>query len=171
MTDFSFDFNPEEKWNVSTESLLPAGNYVCEILEIESGPTVKSSGKYPEVRVKLGNDQGVSRDWITISSPQTFGKFTALVLAVGFDEADWPQPDEDFSTEDGTVKQSYSNKLLGKKVGVVIRDETNNRTGDIRPRVKGYVPASDIKPSDVTPNGAGAEFTHARAPKDEDIPF
>jgi hypothetical protein len=168
----SFGFNPEEKWNVSTDSLLPVGNHVCEILEIEAGPDVRSRNNYPEVRLKVGNTQGTLRDWITISNEKTFGKFTALVLAVGFDQADWPQAGEDFSTEDGHVKQSYANKLLGRRVGVVAREEPDQQ-GSPRIRVKGYVPVGDIKASDVTSPNEGASFAHAgsRKPADDDIPF
>jgi hypothetical protein len=174
MTGFSF--NPEEKWEVSTESVLPSGNHVVNIEELVEGT---SSGNYPQVTVRSRNPQGMATDWITISSPQTFGKFTAFILALGVAEADYPQAGEDFDPENGRVKQSYLDKIYAKygsnPVGVVVRDEPDNRKpGQTQTRVKGWVPAVEIKPgSDATPPGSQQDFATAGAGKaaDDDIPF
>jgi len=174
----SFTFNPSEKWDVSTDAstLLPAGNHVCEIVAIEAGERT-SSGDNPEIEVKVANDQGDIRDWIRIVPPRgqkkgTFGQFIALVLAAGVPEADWPKPGEDFDGNTGRVTQKYADKLLGRKVGVVVRPRQDKPD---QVEVKGYVLPSEITddmPADSrglpnVPVGAGAGNSNV----DDDIPF
>ena len=149
----SFSFDPNETWDVSTSQLLPKGNHVCEIRAVEAGPNT-STGGHPMVMVRVGNDAGEIRDWLVISSPATFGKFTALVLAAGVPEAEWPKPGEDFNAESGRVGQAYADKLVGRKVGVVVREDYDNSDPPkLRPEVAGYVlPAkiTDDMPADST---------------------
>lgn len=143
----SFTFNPDESWDAGTQ-LLPKGDHVCEIREIQAGQST-SSGGYPMVVVRVGNEAGELKDWLVISSPATFGKFTALVLAAGIPEADWPKPDQDFDSSTGRIKQEYADKLQGRKVGVVVREDYDNSTPPkLRPEVAGYTDPTKI-------NGAG----------------
>jgi hypothetical protein len=174
----SFEFNPDQRWEVSTDIILGPGNHICDIREITAGPDTTSKNGYPEVRLKLANEHGSLRDWITISSTTTFGQFTSLVLAAGFPESEWPQAGTDFDPTNGMIYQAYADKLLGKVVGVVAREEPDYRNPEkTRTRVKGYVPPSEIEGSDATPTGAAGEFVTfgsnpaAPAVAEDDIPF
>jgi hypothetical protein len=175
----SFSFDPKQAWAVNTSSLLPRGNYVCEILEINAKKL--SSGGYPMIELKVGNDQGEIRDWLVISSAATFGKFTQLVLSCGVPEDGYPKPGEDFDTTDGRVEQRYAAKLQGCKVGVVVREEEDSRNpGRMRSAVAGYCLPTEITsdmPADTRglPNG-GAQVGHAAVGSSQkdgepDIPF
>jgi hypothetical protein len=176
MSDFSqFSFNPDEKWEVSTDTLLPKGNHVCTVDSLKEDT---SSGNYPQVVVKTSNAEGGITDWITISSPQTFGKFTAFVIALGVPEADYPQ-DGDYDASNGRVHQAYLDKLSAKygsnRIGVVVREEQDNRDPmKTRLQVKGYVPAAELG-SDATPAGSSEQFANSNAgvgvAADDSIPF
>ena len=159
----SFNFNPDEAWEVGTSTLLQRGNHVTEITEIDARQT--SSGGYPMIEVKTANDDGDIRNWIVISDAKTFGKFTSLVLAAGVPEADYPQPGIDFDIENGRVTQEYAQKLLGRKVGTVVRDEEDKRNpGTMRPAVAGYVLTSAIT-DDVPIDTRGLPPVPAREPQ------
>jgi hypothetical protein len=163
-----FAFDPEEKWEVSTDRFMPIGNHVAKIAYIEAEKP--SSGGYPMVEVKTENANGETiRDWIVISSPATFGKFTALVLAAGMPEADYPKPDEDFDTATGAVKQHYAMKLLERKVGVIVRPRSDKPE---QGEVKGYVlpgEVTDDVPADT--RGLPAANGPSRRKADDKVPF
>jgi hypothetical protein len=170
----SFTFNPDEKWDVSTGRMLPDGNHVCTILEIDATQT--SRGGYPMIEVKVGNERGDIRDWLVISDQHTFGKFTSLVLAAGIPTDGYPQPERDFDPSDGRPKQEYAQRLLGRKVGVVVRDEPDNRNpGQTRPAVKGYkLPGeiTDDMPADTRGLPTASAPSASRPDHEDDrVPF
>jgi hypothetical protein len=108
------------------------------------------------------------------------GKVLQLTNAVGLPI---PQPGQDFDDE-GTgyrFRPTYVGLLVGKKVGVLVREEPDFKdSSKTRDRVKGYCDISEVVESDVTPSGGfdphatttvgGSEFQSA-LPADDDIPF
>jgi hypothetical protein len=164
-------FATESAWDVRTGgTILPEGDHVCEITEIDGGGN--SSGGYPQIEVRLGNADGEIRDWIVVL-PTTVGKVVQLIEAVGLE-----RPDDDQVHVDGAgfrLDPKYLDQLYGKKVGVIVRSEPDRKTpGVMRDRVAGYKPASEIAASDVTPPGAADSFKHdagSTAQADKKIPF
>jgi hypothetical protein len=159
-------FATEKAWAVG-EGILPAGDHVVEVLEASGTGT--SSGGYPQIEVKVGNADGEIRDWIVVI-PSTIGKVVQLTDAVGL-----PRPEDAQVEADGPgfrLDPKYLDQLIGKKVGVLVRQEPDrNDPTKMRDRVKGYVPASDIGPSDVPADTAGLGNGGSPATDDEDIPF
>jgi hypothetical protein len=149
-----FDFQNTDPWEASTGTMLPVGNHVCEIREIDGTGT--SSGGYPQIELKVANADGEIRDWIVIT-PATVGKVVQLTDAVGIPR---PDPATDFDPETGRLSSSYLDQAWSKQVGVVVRDEDDVKNpGQKRRRVQGYVPKDKIAESDATPAGAGREFS------------
>jgi hypothetical protein len=155
-------FQSADPWEVSLDQLLPAGNHVVVIEEAEMGT---SSGKHPQIEIKLRNSYGAIRDWMVITEASV-GKVVALAQAV---EVDLPT---DNDIEQGlALKQVYVDRFVGKKVGIVVRDEPDYKDPTkTRPRVQGYVEAKRIKASDIPPNGE-SDFRHAPQNPSADIPF
>lgn len=146
----SFGFDPEEKWDVSTDQWMPIGNHVATIVYIEAEQP--SSGGYPMLEVKTERDDGlIARDWIVISGSKTFGKFTALVLAAGIPADEYPKPGDDFDPVSGKISQGYATKLLRRKVGVIIRARQDKPD---QGEVKGYVLPSEVT-DDLPPDTRG----------------
>jgi hypothetical protein len=168
-------FATEEAWNVSTGTILPAGNHACKVLSIDGSAT--SSGGHPQVDIVTGNDEGQITDWRVVI-PTSIGGFVQFTDAVGL-----PRPADDEVKPDGTgfrIKQEYLDQAVGKDVGVVVRSEPDrNDPNKTRDRVKGYVPVSEIDNEPTTPsasyadtNVAGHSFPAAVGTKtDDDIPF
>jgi hypothetical protein len=167
-------FQTEKPWEVSEGTILSKGDYVCTITKAD--PEGNSSGGHPQLEVTLEDDggQGFITDWIVVI-PSTIGKVVQLTDAAGVD-----RPEDDEVVPEGTgfrLSNSYASKLVDKKVGVLVREEPNRQdpTKPPKDRVRGYVPADQIKPtSDVTPAGAAAQFSHSGAPStnvDDEIPF
>jgi hypothetical protein len=168
----SFGFDPDEKWNVSTDLWVPIGNHVMKVAYVETEKP--SSGGHPMVEVRFEWEKGpeVAKDWIVISSPKTFGKFTSLVLAAGIPDSEYPKPGDDFDTATGAVKQHYAMKLLNREVGVVVRPRQDKPE---QGEVKGYVLPGEI--TDEVPidtrglPAAGAPAASGSKGKKEKIPF
>lgn len=162
-------FATAESWDVGG-GFLTAGDHICEILEIDGTGT--SSGNHPQIEVKVGNAEGEIRDWIVVI-PTTIGKVVQLT-----DAAEIERPSDDEVVPEGTgfrLAPAYLNRLLGKKVGVIVRQEPDRQDPTkMRDRVKGYVPAHKIKPSDVPMNTGipvAAGGFPGTATSDDDIPF
>jgi hypothetical protein len=159
-------FATEKAWNVSEGGgILPAGEHVVEIYEADgAGP--KSSGGYPQIVVQAGNADGTTRDWIVVI-PSTIGKVVQLTDAAGLE-----RPSDAQVEADGPgyrLDPAYLEKLVGKQVGVVIRDEPDRQDPTrTRQRVAGWVPASAVKQSDIPSDGFEPV---SPAVADDDIPF
>lgn len=175
-------FLTEEAWEVSTDTILTAGDHATKVQEAEKGI---SSGGYPQVIVKTGNDTGQIRDWLVIT-PRSIGKIVQLTDALGV-----PRPtDEDIAdTETYELTDAYVAAWVGKPVGTIVRSEPDQKNpGQTRDRVAGYVPVSQIAgqpgSSDVSNDGfappvqdsfggmesSGVQNTGQNA-IDDDIPF
>lgn len=170
-------FANEEAWNVSG-GFLGSGDHVVEILEIDG--TGNSSGGHPEIHLKVGNGEGEIQDWIQVTQ-NSIGKVVQLT-----DAAQIERPSDDDVRAEGTgyrLSEAYLNKLLGKKLGVIVRPEQDRMNpGQTRDRVKGYVLAEKIKKSDVPAGGGpdwggfpaqqpGGGFPAQQPRTDDDIPF
>ena len=158
-------FASEDAWEVSTDTILPAGDYVLDVLEAESG---LSSGNYPQVELKLGNDQGTIRDWVVITQ-NSIGRVVQLTDALGLDRPG----DGEFNAETLALSDAYIAKMVGRRVGVVVRSEPDyNDPTKTRDRVKGYVKPEAIGASDATSPGDALAFSTAATGADDDsIPF
>jgi hypothetical protein len=163
-------FATEKAWSVNEGSggILPAGEHLTEVLEVEGDGW--SSGGYPQIVVTVGNDDGQIRDWIVVI-PSTIGKVAQLTDAAGLE-----RPSDAQVEADGPgyrLDPKYLQKLVGKKVGVVVRDEPDrNDPTRTRQKVAGFVPADAVKsdvPSDTSQFAPTATVPSSVA--DDDIPF
>lgn len=158
-------FQSTEAWEVQLEQILPAGNYVAKIDEASDGT---SSGGYPQIELKMTNALGAIRDWMVITET-SIGKVVALAQAAG---VALPIDDDIVDQNSLRLKQVWIDRLVGKTVGIVVRDEPDYKDPTkIRQRVQGYVDPSRIAsaPSDI-PNGATAFQTQAKKSSDP-LPF
>jgi len=158
-------FRQAEAWEPQLDQMMPEGNHVATIEEAQDGT---SSGNYPQIELRLVNDKGAIRDWLVITQV-SIGKIVALATAAG---VELPEDSDIADIASLRLKQSYIDKLVGKKVGVVIRSEPDYKDPTkTRLRVQGYVDPSRIAdaPSDI-PNGAAAFQQQASKPT-SDLPF
>src|SRR5215831_15241911 len=104
------EWNPEKPW-------LPIGNHVCTIVEANDD-TAKSSGN-PKLVLLMDNVQGK-----TIGYESYHSNFLGKIVAL-FDAAGIPRPQEgEFDPEDNCrLSPGCRARLVGKSVGVVIRNE------------------------------------------------
>jgi hypothetical protein len=155
-------FQSTDAWEVQTERLLPDGNHVVTIQSAEDGT---SSGQHPQIELEVSNSQGRLRDWLVITDA-SIGKVVALAQAASVE-----LPSDEDILDGLRLKQSWMDKLVGKKVGIVARDEPDYKDPTkTRTRIQGYVAPERIKASDVPPNGE-TDFIHAPAKAKADIPF
>ncbi len=162
----TFDFESAESWDVSTATLLPNGNHVCEIRDATTG---RSSGNFPQIELEVFNDNGSRKDWLVYGDQGGYGvrKVATLFRMAGV------QLSNEDQDADGCLTQAAVERLNGKKVGVVIRDEEDRRNpGQTRPRIKGYVDPSTIDTAQAVAASAGSSSRGGSSPvADEDIPF
>jgi hypothetical protein len=168
MTTDIFDFAAATKpdseitaHHPSTMDVLQKGNYVVTISELQN---TESSGGYPMLKLTLDNEQGRQWDNLVIS-PNEFSvaRLLGLVDSAGLSRPDASAGEIDPAT--GKLDDRYVDKLLGRKVGVIVRDEEDNRPdhfGEVRPRVKGYV-APDVL-TDATTGPLGGSTAQSNPP-------
>lgn len=172
----SFDFASTERWETSVDTILPAGNYVATITEAQDGT---SSGGYPQIELRFEDDegQGAIRDWLAITEG-TFGKVKALAEATGVIPNDTEA--QHFADNNGRAAKTWLRKLIGKKLGIIVRDEADYKDPTkTRQRVQGYVEVDRVKgrtgpaaPSETTPgNQAVLPPNGGQQKADVDIPF
>ena len=147
--DFGAAMQNGEAWSPPLQDILPKGNYVLRIAEATKG---KSSGGFQQVELRLENEQGAIRDW-AVFSPNDFAmnKFLGLVQSAGLPRA---TPGTDINAETGELSERYVRSLVGRQVGVVIRDEEDIRpdhAGEVRPRVQGYTTPEQIMKYGTSP--------------------
>ena len=165
-----FDFGKQvatdselEAWHPRLQEFLPKGNYVIRITEIEN---VLSSGGYPMLKIRLESDAGYQFDNLVIS-PNEFSVSKLLGL---IDSAKIPRPDPEkgeIDKESGKLSDAYVNKLIGREVGVIVRDEEDNRedhVGEYRPRVQGYVDPAILTAATTGPLGGSTASPPPRQP-------
>ena len=158
-------FQQAEPWEVSLDTLLPAGNHVVTIVEATTGT---SSGGHFQIELRLENPQGAIRDWMVIT-PNSAGKVVSLANAA---HVDLPEDEDVTDTARLVLSDSYVGRFVGQQVGVVIREEPDYQDpSKTRLRVQGYVDKDRVKPSsDVTPSAMTSSFRPAKAPNVE-VPF
>lgn len=153
-----FDFENAQSWDVSTDTLLPVGNHVCTIESAESGD---SKGGYPQIELEVSGEKGTRKDWLVYKEENGVRKVATLFRAA---QVAISNDDQDEST--GKLKDEAVARLVGKKVGVIVREEESYKEpGKMVPRIKGYVDPAVIA---ATPEPAGVT---AGTVRDEDIPF
>jgi hypothetical protein len=173
-------FNPfgaAEAWSVSTDDLLPIGNHRCKIESVEDA-TGKSSPFNPQAIVQLRGANGGIKDWIVYHD-----EFLSKIVSI-YDAAQIERPQVGEFDPDNKFRltQACLNRLVGKEVGVVVREEEDNRpdhAGEMRRRVKGYVLAADVDadipstkpPRQVNANGPAVQQASAAQAVNESIPF
>jgi hypothetical protein len=158
-------FRSTEPWEVSTETILGPGNHVVTIVEAEDGT---SSGGHPQVSLLLKNREGQIRAWQVITDA-SIGQIVALAQSAGIQ-----LPGDEDIVEGLRLRQSYYDRLIGKQVGIVVREEPSWKDPTkMRSTVAGYVDPAKVQDSDVTPQGAADQFAGAaRASRsDDDMPF
>jgi hypothetical protein len=169
-------FANAQAWLPPLTTQLPAGNFVVMIDEARDS-TSKSNN--PQIELIMSSPQGGCRDWVTLAPNQfSMDKAVGLFYAAGV-LGDGEVPSEDDlvdPTVDLRLKPAFIAKLIGRQVGVVIRDKPDLKDPtQTRPQVQGYRPASDISSSgalptsDVTNAADLAAFSSSTA--DSDLPF
>lgn len=169
----TFDFSQEEAWETSTSTILPPGNHICFIHEQE-GPNAdplesESSGGHPQIAMKLVKGEYDIRDWVVITR-NSMGKALQLFEAAGLgNPGDMSIPSPEWS--------AFVAKLKGKKVGVIVRQQRDERP-EAKPnamvtRVQGYCTPAEIgqSESDAPADTAGMASSNSSSQQDDDIPF
>jgi hypothetical protein len=172
----SFDFGAAvagddavEAWHPASLDVLPKGNYVLKITEVDNTRS-NNSNAYPMLKLRLESAVGVQWDNVVIS-PSEFSvqKLLGLIDSAGLAR---PVPGTDIDEKDGKLSEAFASKLIGKMVGVIVRDEEDNRPdhiGEFRPRVKGYRPPEEI--TETAPETATKAADPVRTTKAEEVPF
>ena len=158
-------FAQADAWDVSTDTMLPVGNHVVTIIEADD-QTAKSSGN-PQLHLKMQNENGSIQDWVAYH-----GDFLGKIVSV-FDAAGIERPgDGEFDPDDNyRLTASCIRRVRDKKVGIVIREEEDNREpGKMRKRVQGYVTPDKIT-GDIPADTSGLATATASSVADDDIPF
>lgn len=150
-----FDFENAKPWEVSTSTLLPVGDHVVTLRGATSNST---RNRNPQIELEGYNDHGSRKDWVVYAEENGVRKVVALFQAAGV-----PLSNED-QDEDGRLTQEAVDRLNGKRVLMVVREETYQ--GKTNPRVKGYLPATE---SDIPADTTG--LPEANSGNDLDIPF
>ena len=158
-----FDFEGTKPWETSTSTLLPVGNHVVKIDSATSSKTRKENN---QIELQVSNDKGDLRDWVVYAEQNGVAKVVALYQAAGVELSNADQDDT------GQLSQAAVDRLVGKKVGVVVIDEESYKDPSKTYRsIKGYVHPTVIEadaPADTTGLGSGNGFS---AGSDDDIPF
>jgi hypothetical protein len=168
----SFDPKAVDPWKVSGTTILPKGNYVVNIDDVEVG---RSKNGHPQLVIQLSCDDGEIRDYRVIT-PASFGGVLNLAVASGAELTE--DEKQHFKDNSGAPPMSWVKRLVGTKVGVVVDEKPKlNDPQYMRSEVQGYVEAARIrKPgpkaapaaSDVPSDFSG--FTPQPVPDDE-VPF
>ena len=152
-----FDFEGAEKWETSTDSYLPVGNHVVEITRAEGG---RSRNGHPQITLEVGNALGTKKDWLVYSEKNGVSKVATLFEIAGVNLLNTDQDDT------GALKEAKVAQLVGKKVGVVVREEPSLKDpSKMYANIKGYVPVEAI--ADAAPVVSASPSGVA----EDDIPF
>lgn len=161
-------FATETAWDVGDGgSILSAGDHLVKVIDLDGEGNSKNG--YPQIEVKLGNDQGDIRDWIVVI-PSTIGKVVQLTDAAGLERPN----DTEVSLEGSGYRftPTYLARLLGKEVGVIVREEPDrNDPSRTRTRVQGYVTRDKITTTDGTPVASFSQPQATPSAADDSIPF
>lgn len=176
----TFDFGTAatfgEAYTPPLADRLPKGNYIGRITELENAASRNGD---PMLKLKLENEQGVQWDNLVVIAGNDyvelmFSKVLALLDAAGLPR---PVPGTDIDTQTGRLSDEYTNKLLGRQVGFLVRDEPDNRpdhAGESQPKVNGRYVKPEVLKGKTGATGAPsgvASVTNGKANTDDDIPF
>lgn len=180
MSDWdNFNWDSAEEWTVSQGVLLGKGNWVTEILSAEKG---KSSKGNHQIEIEYGCNEGTIREWLVVTTG-TVGKLLSLSRGTGVNLSN--EVKQFVSANNGEVPDNWAKALVGKRVGIIVRDEDDDRNpGKTRPRVQSHVPPEEIRPlagqgsiGVTNANGTGAVASADPGPasphpaEQKDIPF
>lgn len=136
-------FADVEAWDVTGGggNYLPNGNHIVTI-RIADDATARTSGN-PQIYVEIEDDRGrEKKHWVNYHA-----NFLSQVVAV-FDAAGIDRPqDGEFDPENNfRLTEGCRKRLIGKKVGVVMRDgDPSQKDGKIYPEVKGFTTVERLK--------------------------
>jgi hypothetical protein len=169
----SFDFGAAlhgdravESFHPAQQTVLPKGNYVVKITEIEQKQS--SSGNWM-IALKMENEEGIAYDNLVLA-PNEFSmrKLAGFVESIGLSR---PVAGTDIKADSGQLSGDYVAKFMAKTIGIIVRDEEDNRpdhVGEMRPRVQGYADPAEIK---VTKAADAPAATTAKKANNDNIPF
>jgi hypothetical protein len=128
---------------------------VVTILKAEGSRTKKDN---PQIELEVGNESGTLRDWLVYAEENGVRKVATLFRIAGIPLRNTDQDDS------GELKDEVIEKLLAKKVGiVVVQEESYSKPGTMFTGIKGYVPPEAIVKGEAVPATAGVA--------DDDLPF
>ena len=170
MADQYNPFESAEPWTVSAENMLDVGPHVVTI-ETAEDDTAKSSGN-PVVHLKFVNSEGSIQAWEAYHA-EFLRKIVSLYNSVGL-----PLPaNGEFNPMDRCrLTEQKIAQLRGKQVGIVVRDEPDNRLtaapGATQRKVAGYLPPHEVTNGPDTRGLPDAQPTQQqRQPAQDKIPF
>jgi hypothetical protein len=153
-----------DPWEVSTGFILPPGNHV---VTIDRADVTASRGGHPQIELSVSNKDGELRDWLVITQ-ESFGKVIALAQAADIEPTD--EEKQSFDSNGLKPPQSFVDRLLGRSVGIVAREEESFKDPTKKiTRIQGYVHPSKISSSNSTTNFAGVGSTSKAS--EPDVPF
>lgn len=161
-------FETADPWEVSTEDMLPIGNHLVTVVEANDG-TAKSSGN-PQAELKFENNDGYIRAWEAYHA-DFLGRIVSLYKSAGIAI---PQNNEFDPNDNYRLTAACLARLVGHKLGIVVRDEDDNRNpGQKRRRVMGYVEPGRVggAANGTTKGTAASEPVASGSSKTDDIPF
>ena len=152
----SFSFETVDPWVPSQGVHLKEGNWVVTIQEAE--PATSKNGN-AQIKLQLASDQGEKKDWLTYGGSEVgVQKLVGLFRGAGVQLLD-------SDAVEGVVKPEKVAQLVGKQVGVVLRDEPSFKDpSKVYAEVQGYLIPSEVKP---LPGQGTAAVTAAPTNTDE----
>ena len=165
-----FDFENVEAWEPHRGEILAPGDYVVRITNTDT-ERAQSSGNL-QLLLWLENDAGSIRDWISVTQAN-MGKVVAPFVRTGI-----ALTNQDWDANEGNFKPGVIDRLVGKQVGIVVKEETDTYQGQARTRtrVAGYLAVEQITGAET--NGAPPAQPEQQPPAatttaaaDDRIPF
>ena len=140
----AFDFENVEAWEPHRGTMLTPGEYVVRITNTDT-ERAQSSGNL-QLLLWLENDQGSIRDWIAVTQAN-MAKVVAPFVRAGI-----ALTNQDWNATEGEFQPGVIDRLVGKQVGIVVREESDVYQGQtrVRTRVVGY-----LAPKQITGEGNG----------------
>jgi hypothetical protein len=137
-------------------AVLPPGQYVCKVKDVEIADTKAKTGKV--LKVKLSCEQGVITDNINVHNPNSEATRIGLEQLKGLlVSGGHPDPDN--------IGQHGVGSIKGLTVGVIVKADTYD--GKVSSKVAGYRKPEEI--NSATPKSSAP--APAIGMSDSDIPF
>lgn len=174
------DFTNVEAAEPNTGTMLPVGNHIVRIVEAEEN---ESTNGNPGVALLLENNLGDIRDWRYLSSKSEKAAAFTREMIMQLASAAGDRSVTLLRGVQGIPSQEWSffiASLKNNQVGIIVREEPNNRAGEpnqpaTRRKVQAYVPPSELNGSDIPGDTSGFADTAvgagAASKQDDSIPF